>query len=163
MSVIRKIESVVYEKIPKLIIGILMFTAVLINAANVIARHVFHSPIIWAEEILIFIMIWIIFTGAITVSRNRLHLKMDLVANTFPKNLCSITGYIIDCVTLLVCLIVTISSSHVLMTLWTYDQRSVVAEIPMVIPHFAVFISFFTTAVWFLIRFLIKRTATENQ
>ena len=131
MSKTEMITTFIYERIPRFILGALMFAAVAINIANVIARHIFHAPIIWAEEVLVFIMIWIIFTGAILVSHKCVHLKMDLVAKTFPAKIAGIIAMAADLATLAVCVVVLRASGHVLYSLWNYDQRSVVAEIPM--------------------------------
>ena len=44
--------------IPRLIIGCMILVGILINVANVIGRYLFLEPIIWAEEIMIYIMVW---------------------------------------------------------------------------------------------------------
>ncbi len=46
------------------VLGSLIFLGVLINFANVVGRYVFLKPIIWAEEILVFIMVWCVMLGA---------------------------------------------------------------------------------------------------
>jgi C4-dicarboxylate transporter DctQ subunit len=119
-----------------------MFSAVAVNIANVIARHVFHAPFIWAEEILIYTMIWTIFVGIILVSGKQAHLKMDLVAAAFPVQISQKISVAIEAIIVVVCLIMVFASAEVLITLGGYGQRSVVAEIPMVIPHLAIPLSF---------------------
>ena len=134
--------KLIFERLPRLMIGLLMFFAVAVNIANVVARHLFHAPLIWAEEILTFIMIWSIFVGIILVSGNNEHLKMDLVAAAFPKRFTRIVSLVIEIVTFIICAVMVVASSQVLITLGSYDQRSIVAEIPMVIPHFAIMLGF---------------------
>ena len=46
---------------------------------NVFLRYVFLSPISWAEELSIYIMIWIVFIAGSGVFRNLSHLKIDLL------------------------------------------------------------------------------------
>ena len=41
---------------PRLIIGIAVMLGIAINFGNVIGRYLFLEPIIWAEEIMIYIM-----------------------------------------------------------------------------------------------------------
>lgn len=131
-----------FDRLPKFTIGFLMFVAIAINVANVVARHIFHAPFIWAEEILVFIMAWVIFIGIILVSRREGHLKMDLIAASFPHRTTNYIKILTELITTAVCLVVSWASYQVLTTLWSYGQRSVAAEIPMVIPHFAIPLGF---------------------
>ena len=48
-----------------LITGMIFLAAVLINIANVIGRYVFSYPIFWAEEVLVFMVIWAVFLSAV--------------------------------------------------------------------------------------------------
>ena len=63
--------------IPRFIIGVAIIAGIAINVGNVIGRFLFLEPIIWAEEIMIYIMVWTVFVGAILVSYEGQHLKMD--------------------------------------------------------------------------------------
>lgn len=135
---VKSIADFFFDRLPKFIIGFLIFVAIAINVANVAARHIFHAPFIWAEEILVYIMVWVIFVGIILVSRREGHLKMDLIAASFPKRMTRYIKILTEFITTAVCLVVLWASYQVLSTLWDYGQRSIAAEIPMVIPHFAI-------------------------
>ncbi len=50
----------------------------MINIANVIGRYVFSAPIFWAEEVLVFMVIWAVFLSAVAITFNGGHLSMDL-------------------------------------------------------------------------------------
>ena len=66
--------------VPRFLVAALILTSIAINFANVIGRYVFFSPIIWAEEVMIFIMVWCVFIGAVLVTWDGRHLRMDLLA-----------------------------------------------------------------------------------
>jgi C4-dicarboxylate transporter DctQ subunit len=53
--------------------------ASLLLFTNVVLRYIFLSPISWAEELSIYIMIWIVFVAGSGVFRNLSHLKIDLL------------------------------------------------------------------------------------
>ena len=55
-----------------------------LNFANVVGRYVFFKPIIWAEEVLVFIMIWCVMLGATLVTWENQHLRMDAVHHLTP-------------------------------------------------------------------------------
>jgi C4-dicarboxylate transporter DctQ subunit len=56
----------------------LAFTSVLLFA-NVILRYVFLAPINWAEELTLYLMVWIVFVGGSVAVRTRGHIAIDLL------------------------------------------------------------------------------------
>jgi TRAP-type C4-dicarboxylate transport system permease small subunit len=124
------------------VLGTLILVGVVINFANVVGRYVFLKPIIWAEEVLVFIMIWGVMLGATLVTWENQHLRMDAVYHLTPPrvrrwlNLLSTLAFLLAGVFLLV------QSARVVALVAGTGQRSVVAEIPMVIPYGALPVSF---------------------
>ena len=51
---------------------------------EVIARYVFISPTIWAEELSRFILIWATFLAAAALLRNRQHIRITIVTDKLP-------------------------------------------------------------------------------
>ena len=134
-------------------LGALILVGVGINFANVVGRYVFLKPIIWAEEILVFIMIWCVMLGATLVTWENQHLRMDAVYYLAPPrvrrwlNLLSTLAFLGAGVFLLV------QSVRVVAVIAGTGQRSVVAEIPMVIPYGALPLSFGLIVLALLLRF----------
>ena len=137
--------------LPRLIIGSLILFGIAVNFANVLGRYLFLAPIVWAEEIMIYSMVWMVFIGAVLVSWDGHHLKMDFFSIMLPspfKEIMNFTGVVCF---LLVAIFVLPQTFTVTELMFRLDQRSVVAEIPMVIPHFAIllgFIMMFIVIVW---------------
>ena len=46
---------------------------------NVVLRYVFLAPISWAEEVSLYLMVWIVFVGASVAVRTRGHIAVDLL------------------------------------------------------------------------------------
>jgi TRAP-type C4-dicarboxylate transport system permease small subunit len=135
------------------VLGALILAGVGINFANVVGRYVFLKPIIWAEEILVFIMVWCVMLGATLVTWENQHLRMDAVYHlASPRvrrwlNLLSTLAFLVAAVFLLV------QSVRVVAVIAGTGQRSVVAEIPMVIPYGAIPLSFGLIVLALLLRF----------
>jgi TRAP-type C4-dicarboxylate transport system permease small subunit len=146
--------------VPRAIIGTLILVGIAINFANVIGRYAFLSPIIWAEEIMIYIMVWTVFIGAILVSFEGQHLKMDFFSIMLPSPYKEVINFIATVAVLGVCLFVIPNNWTVVELMWNNDQRSVVAEIPMVIPHFALLFGFVMIFIAIAIRFRAHVTGT---
>ena len=137
--------------LPRLIIGSLILFGIAINFGNVLGRYLFLSPIVWAEEIMIYSMVWLVFIGAVLVSWDGHHLKMDFFSIMMPSPFKEIMNFAGVACFLLVCIFVLPQTFTVTELMFRLDQRSVVAEIPMVIPHFAIllgFIMMFVVIVW---------------
>ena len=56
-----------------------MAFASLLLFVNVVLRYWFLSPISWAEELTLYIMVWIVFVGSSVAIRTRGHIAIDLL------------------------------------------------------------------------------------
>ncbi len=128
--------------VPRIVIGTLVLFSIALNFANVIGRYVFLSPIIWAEEVMIFIMVWCVFIGAILVSWDGQHLKMDLLSAKLKPPFKQIINAFALAVFVIVCGFVVAQSYKAVTLFGRLGQESTVAGIPMVIPHSALLIGF---------------------
>jgi len=46
---------------------------------NVVLRYIFRDPIPWAEEVSIYLIVWIVFVGGSVAVRTRGHIAIDLL------------------------------------------------------------------------------------
>jgi TRAP-type C4-dicarboxylate transport system permease small subunit len=69
--------------------GLMVFALVAITSAAVVARYVFSAPIQWTEEMSGFLLIWIVFLGAIGCEFRDNHLTIDAATMVLPKWLMS--------------------------------------------------------------------------
>lgn len=120
----------------------LLLAGVILNFANVLCRYFLSSPISWAEEILVFMMIGGVFLGIVAVSWDDAHIRMKVFSDLFPKRLRSALDSITLVVLIGTSILLVVAASRVLWTLWRFDQRSVAVELPMTIPHAALPIGF---------------------
>jgi TRAP-type C4-dicarboxylate transport system permease small subunit len=106
----KQIEELVFIKMPHVAGGILFLVAAALNIINVIARYVFSNPIFWAEEILIFIIIWGVFLVAGSITYRGGHLNMDLIYSTMSPRWKRAVNIAIA-LTLIVCTVYTAMQS----------------------------------------------------
>ena len=66
----------------RLFVGALLIASVFLICANAAGRYVFFSPIIWAEEVLGYVLVWTVYLGAVLVTWDGGHLRMDLMSRT---------------------------------------------------------------------------------
>ena len=126
----------------KVLIGILMLSAIAINFANVVARRLFDAPFVWAEEILVFIIVWMVYTGAVLISWQGKHLAMDLVSSRL-RGLPGILMQMLSATIVMALSIFVVSHSYgIILTFMETGQRSIAADIPMYVPHLAIPLGF---------------------
>ena len=83
----RPVEELIFIKLPHVVAGVMFLLAVAINIVNVVGRYVFSTPVFWAEEVLIYIVIWTVFIVAGSVTYRGAHLNMDLIYSSLPRPL----------------------------------------------------------------------------
>ena len=133
---------IVFSSIPRAVLGILILAGVAINFANVLGRHLFATALFWAEEILVFILIWSVFIGIIAVSFNGAHLRMDLLSARFPDSLRKLVNVLVWLIFLGSAVFVVIQSYRVIATLGESGLVSNAAGVPMVVPHTGLLVGF---------------------
>ena len=71
----------VINEIEETLIAVILGLMTLITFANVIARYVFNSNILWALESTVFLFAWLVLIGASYCVKTRAHLGVDVLVN----------------------------------------------------------------------------------
>jgi len=69
------------DQIEETLIAVLLGLMTLLTFANVIARFVFNSNILWALELTVFMFAWLVLLGASYAVKKNAHLGVDVVLN----------------------------------------------------------------------------------
>lgn len=125
---------------PRGLTAVLILIAIAINFANVISRYLFNFALFWAEEIMIFLIVWCIFAASATVAFNGANLKMDLLSSRFPTPLREAVNALLAISMIGGTGFAAWQSWKVVMLFADGGSVSVTASVPMVIPHAALFV-----------------------
>lgn len=71
----------VINEIEETLIALILGLMTIVTFANVIARYVFNSNILWALETTVFLFAWLVLLGASYCVKTRVHLGVDVVLN----------------------------------------------------------------------------------
>jgi len=127
-------------------LALAFIAAVCLNFANVVGRYGFGYSIAAADEIQIYVMVFMAFLGAAVVAWRSEHLRMDVLVRFLPKRL---QGWIRGAEVLMVLVLsvfVVTQSSRYTWQMFALDRRSDNAGIPTWIPHAAVALGFLLIA-----------------
>jgi TRAP-type C4-dicarboxylate transport system permease small subunit len=151
-----------FVRLPYLLTGVIFLVAAFINIANVIGRYVFSAPIFWAEEVLVFMVIWGVFLAAISITFSGAHLSMDLFYSRLKAPWKQIVNGLIV-VVFLACTIFTALQSYTVVMLYIRNGNvSTAAEIPLYIPHAALLVGFSFMALAVIVRLKAYFNGTFN-
>lgn len=133
--------------------GIALLAIVAINGANVIGRYFFGSPISWAEELMLFLMVLVVFAGGATVTWRGVHIRIEIFVDWLPPIWQRMATFVVGLLSISVLLVISLVSFEIVSTLYAFDQRSEALELPVWIPQSAVTIGSALMAVMMLLRF----------
>ena len=121
--------------------------AVCLNFANVIGRYVVGRSISGADEVQIYIMVWMAFLGAAVVAWRRNHLRMDVLVQFFPRGIQKALRALEFAMIVGLAGFAVVQSARYTWQMAALGRTSDVGGIPMWIPHSAVALGFALIAV----------------
>ena len=72
------------DRIEETLIAAILGLMTAITFANVVARYLFNSNILWALELTVFLFAWLVLLGASYAVKRNAHLGVDAVINLVP-------------------------------------------------------------------------------
>jgi TRAP-type C4-dicarboxylate transport system permease small subunit len=157
------IVDVLFAEVPTIVAAVLLLVAVGVNFANVIGRYLLATSIFWAEEAMIFLVIWAVFLGAIAVTYRGEHLSVDILSAALPRSVQPVLSAAVGAVCFALFLYMSWQASLVLTILLRNDQRSIALDIPMAVPQAALLVGFGASAVALLVRMVTWRRVTGQR
>lgn len=142
--------------------GAAMGLIILICGINVVRRYVLGSVWSWAEEAMLFLMIVVVFLGAVTVTWNGAHLSLDMLVNRLQPSFRAVVlwlGVTVAVITLCVCSVV---SFQVVKLLYDYNQKSQALELPLWMPQGLICLGFGLMAAMAVLRAVLVRASREE-
>ena len=135
--------------------GLLLIASVTINFANIIGRYFLSVSIPWAEEMMLFLMIGAVFLGIGPVGWLGRHIRMDVVVSLLPPRAREAFEIFSDLVTIATCVMLAVFAWPVMTMLAELDQRSAMANIPLVVPQAVVPFGLLLMALLIAVRLLV--------
>jgi TRAP-type C4-dicarboxylate transport system permease small subunit len=130
MKAIRALAAVVLA-----LAAISLLVAVALNFANIVGRYVFFSPIASAEEVMLFLSVGTVFLGNSYVGWKGRQIRMDVFLHALPATVRRWLDILADVAVIVVSIVIIVVGWPAIQMLAEFDQRSQVAEIPLVLPQ----------------------------
>lgn len=75
----------IYNQIERAILGLILIVLIIMGFISVVCRFVLRVPLAWAEEFMLFCMVWIAYLGASAAANERKHVRVGLFVGLMPK------------------------------------------------------------------------------
>jgi TRAP-type C4-dicarboxylate transport system permease small subunit len=129
------------------LLGLVLLIMVAINVINAVCRYVFGIVFPGADEILVFMMIWLVMLGLILVTADRRNIALDFLASRLgPRSRLGL-AIIQHAVMAGACAFATVQSWIFVGRVARIGQTSMALGLPMAIPHFALVVGLAGTTI----------------
>jgi TRAP-type C4-dicarboxylate transport system permease small subunit len=116
--------------------------AIALNFINVVGRYGFGSTILSADELQIYIMVFMTFLGAAVVAWRNQHLRMDVVVAALPELIRHMVKIAEALAIVILTTFVLWNSTYYAKQMFVLGRVSDMARVPMWIPHGVVAVGF---------------------
>ena len=82
------------DRLEETLIALIIGLMAIITFANVVARYIFNSNILWAQELTVFLFAWLVLLGACYAVKKSSHLGVDLLIDSLSSEMRKAVGLI---------------------------------------------------------------------
>ena len=133
LALARALETL--GKLVRLVATLVLLVSVAINFANIIGRYFLNAPLEWGEEVMLFLMVGMVFLGAVVITTQGRHIRMDLAVAMLPARLQNaVSAFGILCEGIAGGLVVWLGVP-VVQELMEFDQRAEASNLPLAYPQ----------------------------
>lgn len=159
-KIILKIDGAI-AKVEYLLLSLLIAALTLILSSQVILRYFFSSPLFWAEEVSVQILIAATFIGISYLLYANQLLKVDFIQNSLKKLPLQITQKILQLVTLTIVVIFCYYGTEWILQPETRVDVSPTTQLPRWYNYAILIASFYCMAVHQLVKIITPRSAAS--
>ncbi len=116
------------QKTIRVLLCALLTCMVVIVFANVICRYYLHAALAWSEEVTRFMLIWMVFLGAVLAYVNDEHLGLDIVVKNLPARLQAAVAVVVDA--LIMFAVWLLIHGGAMLTVGSWEWEAPATEIP---------------------------------
>jgi C4-dicarboxylate transporter DctQ subunit len=116
-----------WTRVEKFIVGLLALSATMVAFYGVITRYIFRRPPDWAEEVVIYLIIWAVFITASTLAAEKGHVAATLIVEGFSLKTRRYLAVFNGLVALAFCVAVAILGFRIVAAAYINDERSISA------------------------------------
>jgi len=79
---------------------------VILAVTQIVLRQFFDGAIVWADELIKIIVLWLAMVGSIAAARDNRHIRIDVLSHILPDKLVILTRILVDLFAAAVCAVI---------------------------------------------------------
>lgn len=132
-----KVEKLL-SRLEEILIGSLILVASLILFVNVVARYVFNLGLPWAEELVRYQIVWMVFVGASVAARQGIHIGVDILVKMAPSSVAKLITLAINAIAVAFCGVLVFYGAELTMQAKEFGQVSAALQVPIWVVQLAI-------------------------
>lgn len=147
------IDLSVKRRMPEFVIGAAILVAFIsLTTLQVVTRYVLESPLHWTEELMSYLLVWMVLVGAVGVHRTDSHIRVEMLDEILPPRALVVLRLVFD-VLVLATLVVLAVSGYRLFQSMRFDKlpalRWPIRNLLVIVPTASAMMSVVTLAhIW---------------
>jgi len=133
----RKLDFFV-SRSEEILIGLLILVASVILFTNVVARYVFNAGFPWAEELVRYQIVWMVFLGASVAARQGIHIGVDILLKFSPPPLAKLIELAVHAIAVVFCGFLVFYGVQLVEQTQAFGQASPALQMPMWLVQLAI-------------------------
>lgn len=117
-----------------IILVILLTSMMLLAVGQIVLREIFSTGVVWADELVKLMVLWLAMVGSIAASRENRHIRIDALSHVLPGLAVDVSRVLVDLFAAFVCAVVAWQAWLYLQLEIEY-QDTVLVNIPAWIAH----------------------------
>lgn len=113
----------------------------LLAVGQIVLREVFNTGIIWADELVRLIVLWLAMMGAVAACRDDRHIRIDAISHLLPDRAIDVIRIVVDLFAAAVCAVIAWQAYRYLQVEIEFED-TVLIDIPAWIAHVIMPVSF---------------------
>jgi TRAP-type C4-dicarboxylate transport system permease small subunit len=100
---------------------VLLSSMILVGVGQILLREIFGTGIIWADELIKLIVLWLAMIGSIAATRDNRHIRIDALSHLLPDKVVTAVRVLVDVFAAVVCAVIAWQA-------WRYLQLEIEFE-----------------------------------
>lgn len=117
-------------RIEEAVIALLLSSASLILFVNVVARYVFNTGLVWAEEVVRYQIIWLVFIGGSVAARKGIHIGVEAVLHLLPDAMARLLRIAVAALCVLFCALLVYYGADLVAQTRMFGQKTPAMQAP---------------------------------
>lgn len=130
---------------------VLLSSIMLLAVGQIVMREIFETGLVWADEAVKLMVLWLAMVGSIAAARDNRHIRIDALSQLLPDTAVKVVRIVVDLFAAIVCAVIAWQAYRYLQLEIEFED-TVLLDVPAWLAHLIVPLSFALVTYQFLVQ-----------